>query len=105
MLNLVDHRRSAQAGDEAIGVDSRCIARDLVVQRDDRGGVVAAHDLLGEGALADLPGALHEHHSTVAEGLGDQWAGTALDQHGNRCKRGSSALHMRRIADAYAENT
>ncbi len=62
-----------------MGVDAGGLASGLVVQRDDFGRVITADDLLGKGALANLSGAQHEHHSAVAERLDNKWTGVAFD--------------------------
>jgi hypothetical protein len=84
-LDLVDQYRPAQAGDEAVWIEAGGLAGRLIVECDARGGVLACHDLLGEGALADLPRTQDEHDSAVAERIDDERMRAARDQ-----QRGSS---------------
>ena len=79
-LHLVDQRRLTQRRDEACRVAARRVARRLVVEREDLGGIVPEGDIACERALAHLASAEHQDDACVRECLEHQRAQMPREQ-------------------------
>ncbi len=76
-LNLVDHRRAGDRGDETCRVFSRCVRRRLVVEADQSGGMLVCRDVCDERALTDLPGPQQRDGATFGKRFEDLRADVA----------------------------